>query len=268
MRRIWWGAVLLSGVIGGLVGAAVLFGLTQAFGSSGSNHAATPTNSRQPVALAASNGLTRSGLDAAAIYTRVRPSVVTIETTVAGRRRQSEGEGAGIVLDTKGHVLTNDHVVEPADTITVALATGQTYSATLLAKDSARDLAVLAVQAPANLLRPAKLGDPTTLQVGEPVVAIGNPLGYEGTLTEGIISGLDRTFDDGQGNTMQHLIQSDAAINPGNSGGPLLDAQGTVIGVNTLLDNADGSDNFSGIGFAVSIDAASNLIHQAAGSGR
>jgi S1-C subfamily serine protease len=99
--------------------------------------------------------------------------------------------------------------------------------------------------------------------VGEPVVAIGNPLGYEATLTEGVISGLDRTFDDGHGNTLNHLIQSDAAINPGNSGGPLLDPSGAVVGVNTLIDNADGSNTFAGIGFSVPISAAQSLIRQA-----
>lgn len=266
MSRMGWVAVLISGLLGGVVGAALLFALTQAVGSNGNGHT-TSTVSRQPAtratALVTSGALGRSGLDAVAIYTQVHPEVVTIETTVTARRRQDQGEGTGIVLDTSGHVLTNDHVVDPANTITVSLETGQSYTATVLTKDSTNDLAVLQVPAPANLLHPARLGDATTLQIGEPVVAIGNPLGYEATLTEGIISGLDRTFDDGNGDTMAHLIQSDAAINPGNSGGPLLNAAGEVIGINTLLDNADGSDNFSGIGFAVPINTARSLIQQA-----
>jgi putative serine protease PepD len=270
MRGNGWAAILISGLLGGIVGAAVLFGLIQAFGGSGSSKAAGTDNARRlsNVGTALSAGAaTRTGVDAEAIYAQVRPSVVTIEVTTTGRRRQAQGEGTGIVLDTSGHILTNDHVVEPANTITVSLATGQSYSATVVTKDTTNDLAVISVPAPANLLHPAKLGDASTLRVGEPVVAIGNPLGYEATLTEGIISGLDRTFDDGQGTTMQHLVQSDAAINPGNSGGPLLDGSGAVVGVNTLLDNADGSDNFSGLGFSVPINTAQSLIRQATTKG-
>jgi putative serine protease PepD len=211
----------------------------------------------------AASTLARNGLDAAAIFTQARPSVVTITTTTTIRRRQAQGEGAGIVLDTSGHLLTNNHVIDGTGQITVALATGQTYPATVVTQDTTNDLAVITIAAPANLLQPATLGDAAKLVVGEPIVAIGNPLGYEATLTEGIISGLDRTFDDGQGNTMNHLIQSDAAINPGNSGGPLLNALGEVVGINTLLDNADNSQSFAGIGFAVSINTAIDLIKKA-----
>jgi putative serine protease PepD len=272
LRGISWSLVGIGSLLSGIAGAALMFGVTQGFGGSGSGHATnsgvalrvSDTRASASPSTSAITALARNGVDATAIYDQVRPSVVTITSTTVARRRQAQGEGTGIELDTNGHILTNNHVVEGASRVQVKLDDGQTYTATVLATDPTNDLAVIGISAPAGSLHPAKLGDPSTLQVGEPVLAIGNPLGYEATLTEGIISGLDRTFDDGQGTTMSHLIQSDAAINPGNSGGPLLDPNGTVVGINTLIDNADGSNAFSGIGFAVPVSAAQSLIQQAA----
>ncbi len=262
MRGVWWSAVLIGAVLGGITGAALMFGLTQAFGGSSGGGSAHSTGSGRAVFTGAE--LTaRNGLDAEAIYAAVRPAVVIIDTTTITRRQRDQGEGSGIVLDTNGHILTNNHVIDRANRIQVTLADGKSYTANVLATDADNDLAVIGVNAPASSLHPARLGDPKTLRVGQPVVAIGNPLGYEATLTEGIISGIDRTFDDGNGDTMQHLIQSDAAINPGNSGGPLINAAGEVIGINTLLDNTDGTSEFSGIGFAVPIDEAKGVIAQA-----
>jgi putative serine protease PepD len=266
---IWWSLVLIGSLLSGIAGAALMFGVTQAFGAgSGSSHASTGSTGVRVSDVRANSTSTvpvaRNGVDASAIYDQARPSVVTITTTIAGRRRQAQGEGTGIELDTSGRILTNNHVVAGSALIQVTLDSGQNYQASVLATDPTNDLAVISISAPANALHPAKLGDPSTLRVGEPVVAIGNPLGYEATLTEGVVSGLDRTFDDGQGNTLNHLIQSDAAINPGNSGGPLLDPNGEVVGVNTLIDNADGSSAFAGIGFSVPINAAQGLIRQAA----
>ncbi|HZQ35525.1 MAG TPA: trypsin-like peptidase domain-containing protein, partial [Dehalococcoidia bacterium] len=213
MRGVWWSAVLIGAVLGGITGAALMFGLTQAFGgSSGGSHTVGSGH-----AVFTGAGLTaRNGLDAEGIYTAVRPSVVIIDTTTITRRQRDQGEGAGVVLDASGRILTNNHVIDHASRIEVTLADGKTYTANVLATDPENDLAVVGINAPRNSLHPARLGDPKALRVGEPVVAIGNPLGYEATLTEGIISGIDRTFDDGNGDTMQHLIQSDAAINPGN----------------------------------------------------
>jgi putative serine protease PepD len=264
MRGVWWGAVLISGLLGGFVGASLMFGLTQAFGGSSSSHpSASQSAGRGSGTALSTSSIARNGVDAGAIFNQARPSVVTIETTTVRRRGRDQGEGSGIELDTNGHILTNNHVVDGVNQINVTLATGQAFPGTVLAQDTDNDLAVISINAPGNLLHPATLGDASTLHVGEPVLAIGNPLGYEATLTEGIVSGLDRTFDDGQGGTMEHLIQSDAAINPGNSGGPLLNARGEVVGVNTLLDNADNTETFSGIGFAVTIDTARALIRQA-----
>jgi S1-C subfamily serine protease len=267
MRGVWWTALLLGALLGGIAGAAIMFGLTQAFGGSSSN-----TNlplASAGVALRTSNDTVgRNGVDAEAVYTNVRPSVVTVDTTTrgSGRRPGDQGEGAGIVLDTAGHILTNDHVIDGVTSINVITDDGNSHIAQIVATDANADLAVIKIDVPAASLHPATFGDPGKLRVGEPVLAIGNPLTYEASLTEGIISGLNRTFADtsnaGPG-AMQGLIQSDTAINPGNSGGPLITGDGAVVGINTLLDNADGSDNFSGIGFAVPIDQARPVLKQA-----
>jgi putative serine protease PepD len=267
MRGLWWSAVRLSGLIGAVVGAGLMFGLTQAFGTSGGGSSVKGTASRgvRTSQVKGDAVVARNGIDAAAVYDQVRPSVVTIDTTTVSRRRRDQGEGTGIVLDTNGHILTNDHVIADVSQITVSLADGHSYPATVLATDADNDLAVIGINAPASALHPATLGDPSSLRVGQPVLAIGNPLGYEASLSEGVVSGIDRTFDPGDSTpAIHHLIQSDAAINPGNSGGPLLNDRGEVVGVNTLLDNADGSDAFAGIGFAVPIDAAQSVIQQAA----
>ena len=267
MRGLWWSSVLIGSLLGGIVGAGLMFGLTQAFGgSSGSSHSATSgTGVRVSDTRPGSDGTAaKNGVDAAGVFDQVRPSVVTVNTTTIRRRSRNDGEGTGIVLDNNGRILTNSHVIEGASRIQVVLNNGRSLDATVLATDPDNDLAVIGVNAPSGTLHPAKLGDSSKLYVGQPVLAIGNPLGYEASLTEGIISGLDRTFQDTQGPQMNHLIQSDAAINPGNSGGPLINGRGEVIGINALLDNADGSDTFSGLGFAVPINLAQTVIQQAA----
>jgi putative serine protease PepD len=267
LRGMWWSAVLLSALLGGIIGAGITFGLDQAFGGSGGGSSGGSSGVR--VSDSRGAAVARNGVDAATIYTQVLPSVVTIDTVSGTGRRRDEGEGTGIVLDTKGDILTNYHVIDGADQIQVTFnGSSRSYNATVAAQDEADDLAVISVSAAPSGLHPATLGDPSQLHVGDPVLAIGNPLGYEASLTEGIVSGLGRTFDDGQGPTLHNLIQEDAAINPGNSGGPLLNSRGEVVGINTLLDNADNTDEFSGIGFAVPISSAKSLISQATGSGR
>jgi putative serine protease PepD len=263
LRGVWWSAVLISGLLGAVAGAGLMFGLTQAFGGSSDGHSSSGTR----VSASRNGAPARNGVDAAAIYDQVSPSVVTIDTTTVTRRRRDQGEGSGIVLDTKGHILTNYHVVQGANDIQVTLPdNGRQYTATVAAQDEDNDLAVVTISAPAGTLHPVTLGDSAHLHVGEPVLALGNPLGYERSLTEGIVSGLDRTFDDGSGSPLQHLIQEDAAINPGNSGGPLLNGNGEVVGINTLLDNSDNSENFAGLGFAVPISAARDVIGRATGT--
>jgi S1-C subfamily serine protease len=194
---------------------------------------------------------------AGAVYERVAGSVV--EVTIAGTSADSfgpfgggqpvEGVGSGFVYDTAGHVVTNQHVVDGADRVTVTFADGTERSARVVGTDPSTDLAVLKVDDPPASARPLQLADPSSIEVGEPVIAIGSPYGLEGTLTAGIVSALDRDIHAPNGRTITGVIQTDAAINHGNSGGPLLDAQGRVIGVNAQIESESGGS--VGIGFAI-----------------
>jgi S1-C subfamily serine protease len=187
--------------------------------------------------------------------------------------RQAEGvaSGSGIVLDSEGHVLTNNHVVEGGEQIAVKLESeGQAYPATVVGTEPNSDLALLRVEAPASKLHPLKLGDSSKMEVGDPVVAIGNPFDLERTVTSGIVSALQREIQAPNGTTIDNVIQTDAAINPGNSGGPLINAQGEVIGINSQIETGgEGSEGNVGIGFAIPIDTAKEEIAQleAGGSG-
>jgi S1-C subfamily serine protease len=180
--------------------------------------------------------------------------------------REAEGvaSGSGIVLDSEGHVLTNNHVVEGASQIAVKLESeGTAYPATVVGTEPNSDLALLRVEAPAAKLHPLPLGDSAKLEVGDPVVAIGNPFDLERTVTSGIVSALQREIQAPNGNTIDNVIQTDAAINPGNSGGPLINAAGEVIGINSQIETGgEGSDGNVGIGFAIPIDTAKEEIAQ------
>ncbi len=180
--------------------------------------------------------------------------------------REAEGvaSGSGIVLDSEGHVLTNNHVVEGGEQITVKLeAEGRAYPATVVGTEPNSDLALLAVQAPAAKLHPLKLGDSKLVEVGDPVVAIGNPFDLERTVTSGIVSALQREIQAPNGTTIDNVIQTDAAINPGNSGGPLINGKGEVIGINSQIETGgEGSEGNVGIGFAIPIDTAKEEIAQ------
>ncbi len=172
--------------------------------------------------------------------------------------------GSGIVIDGKGHVLTNNHVIEGADKIEVKLGDSETeYVAKVVGTDPANDLALLEVHAPSDQLHPLRLGDSSTAEVGDPVVAIGNPFGLDRTVTSGIVSALQRQIQAPNGFSISNVIQTDAAINPGNSGGPLIDSQGEVIGINSQIETGgNGSDGNVGIGFAIPINTAKAEIKQ------
>ncbi|MGC8834586.1 MAG: S1C family serine protease [Armatimonadota bacterium] len=198
----------------------------------------------------------------------VGPSVVSVRTVeyVEGffwDIQEKQGLGSGIIVSRDGYILTNNHVVEDAADITVTLSDGRQLKARSLGGDSRLDLAVLKVGA--NGLPTAPLGDSDKLQVGQLVIAIGNPLGFERTVTTGIVSALRRTL---QGPTaeLENLIQTDATINPGNSGGPLVDSSGRVIGVNTAIVSPTGTS--IGIGFAVPINTARSVLSQVQKYGR
>ncbi len=170
--------------------------------------------------------------------------------------------GSGFVIDSKGHLLTNNHVVEGATKITVKLGdSNNSHSATVVGADPATDVALLKVDAPDNELHPLALGRSAEMEVGDPVVAIGNPFGLDRTVTSGIVSALQRQIQAPNGFSIDKVIQTDAAINPGNSGGPLINAAGEVIGINTQIQTGGGSGNV-GIGFAVPIDTISSEIDE------
>jgi 2-alkenal reductase len=196
------------------------------------------------------------------LYARVSPSVVNIAVlTPAGG-----GGGSGFVLDTDGRIVTNNHVVEDARQILVRFADDTTVEADLVGADADSDLAVIRVDVPANLLKPVRLGDSSALRVGQRAIAVGNPFGFEQTMTTGIISALGRVVRQESGFSLAQLIQTDAAINPGNSGGPLLDSKGQVIGVNTLIFSNSGSS--SGVGFAVPVDTVRRVVPALIATGR
>ncbi|MFN8159676.1 MAG: trypsin-like peptidase domain-containing protein [Solirubrobacterales bacterium] len=176
--------------------------------------------------------------------------------------------GSGFVVDSDGHILTNNHVVSGAKHIQVKLGDSETtYDAEVVGTDPATDLALLRIDAPSDQLHPLALGDSSTVKVGAPVVAIGNPFGLDRTVTSGIVSALQRQIQAPNGFAISNVIQTDAAINPGNSGGPLIDAAGQVIGINSQIETAGGGQGNVGIGFAIPINTARDVIHQLETSG-
>jgi len=196
------------------------------------------------------------------LYERVSPSVVHIAVTT----RSSGGAGSGFVWDAEGHIVTNNHVVEGARRIVVSFADDSTAEAELVGADADSDLAVIKVDVPAGRLHPVELGDSDALRVGQRAIAIGNPFGFEQTMTAGIVSALGRVVRQENGFSLPQLIQTDAAINPGNSGGPLLDSHGRVIGVTTLIFSNSGAN--AGVGFAVPVDTVKRVAPPLVATGR
>jgi len=174
-----------------------------------------------------------------------------------------EGQGSGFIIDKDGHILTNFHVIENARQVEVTLHNRKKYKATIVGTDQAHDLAVVQIKAPD--LQPMTLGDSANLQVGQKVYAIGNPFGFSGTLTRGIVSSI-RGVKEPDGMEIEEAIQTDAAINPGNSGGPLLNWHGEVIGINTMI--ASNAGQSAGIGFAIPINTAKAVLNDLVTLGR
>ena len=171
--------------------------------------------------------------------------------------------GSGFVIDDEGHLLTNNHVVEGATAIQVKLGDSETaYDAKLVGADPSMDLALLDVEAPQDQLHPLPLGTSAEMEVGDPVVAIGNPFGLDRTVTSGIVSALQRQIEAPDGFSITDVIQTDAAINPGNSGGPLINAAGEVIGINSQIATGGGGGGNVGIGFAIPIDTVKSELEQ------
>jgi S1-C subfamily serine protease len=280
---------LIVGCVGGLVAAPYLqrqlggFRLTSAAPiNSNPAQPAAPAPVRSaplqvtpaptPTAVPLPANASTSERTASDVYRKVSGSVVYIQVTQNGSsssgRSQIPGfpnipsqppsgvqvaSGSGFVLDKDGHIVTNDHVVDGADTVEVTFLNGPTVHATVVGKDPSADLAVIKVDVDPSLLQPVELGDSSALVVGQNVFAIGNPFGQLWTMTSGIVSAVGRTIQSGTSSySIPEVVQTDAAINPGNSGGPLVDTQGRVVGVNAQIESQAGSS--SGVGFAIPVN--------------
>ncbi|WP_428965181.1 S1C family serine protease [Micromonospora fluostatini] len=198
--------------------------------------------------------------DLVAAAGQVLPGVVSVQVRGSGRA----ASGSGFVIDDRGHVVTNDHVVARGGTVSVVGADGRRLTARLVGRDPDTDIAVLRVDA-GHALRPLPLAPTGQTRVGESVLAVGSPLGLSGTVTAGIVSALDRPVRLG-GGTRQPAVQTDASINPGNSGGPLVNTRGEVVGVNTAIATLEGSGSI-GIGFAIPIDRAARVAERLIAAG-
>ncbi|CAH1196039.1 DegP2 peptidase Serine peptidase MEROPS family S01B [Candidatus Nitrotoga sp. BS] len=207
------------------------------------------------------------------LFEKARGSVVFISTAALVRDAWTrnvfavpKGTGSGFIWDEAGHVVTNYHVIENASGATVKLADGRDYKAALIGASPAHDIAVMRIGVGFKRPPPVPVGTSNDLKVGQKVFAIGNPFGLDWTLTNGIISALDRSLAGNSGPAIEHLIQTDAAINPGNSGGPLLDSAGRLIGINTAIYSPSGAS--AGIGFAVPVDTVMRVVPQLIKSGK
>jgi S1-C subfamily serine protease len=234
-----------------------------------------------PAPAASSTPVDTSGaLSVEQIYKRDAPGVVEITATSVVNvpsdpfgffttQEAKESLGSGFVIDKAGHIVTNDHVIAGAQKVQVSFSGNDRIRARVVGKDPSSDVAVLEINAHSRSLTPIPLGDSDDVQVGDPVVAIGNPFSLTRTATAGIISAVQRTIDAPDGLTIDHAIQTDAAINHGNSGGPLIDSHGDVIGINAQIATGDtGGQGNVGIGFAIPIDTVKTAVAQLIRTGK
>jgi len=268
-------ALAVAAALGGLVavGAVGLLG-----GLDGDTTVVTETSPAANPGLAPANG---NGLSINQIYERAASGVVRVNATNNSTSftprdipsdqsptPQSSALGSGFVLDKAGHIVTNYHVVEGANEVTVSFSNRDTVKAEIVGTDPSTDLAVLRVDTSASALTPLPLGDSDAVRVGDPVVAIGNPFGLDRTVTSGIVSALQRLITAPNRFTIDHVIQTDAPINHGNSGGPLLSSRGQVIGVNTQIETGDTATGNVGIGFSVPSNTVKDVVAQILRTGR
>jgi S1-C subfamily serine protease len=261
--------------IAALVGGAVVAAVIAAAGGLGSSTSTVTTVQSVPLQPSNASQVT-TGLTPHQIYVRDAPGVVFVTSTIVQQgesspfnlfgggetQRQGKATGSGIIIDGNGTILTNYHVVENAVKVQVSIEKGQNVDAQVVGKDPSNDLAVLRIPTDGLTLHPLTLGDSSKVQVGDPVLAIGNPFDLERTLTTGVISALQRQITAPNGFTIDNVLQTDAPINPGNSGGPLLNAQGQVIGINSQIETGGSGNGSVGIGFAVPINTAKSEISQ------
>jgi len=267
-----FGSALLGGLVVAVLGLiAIAAGLVN---SGGDSTTTVATQLAAPIDAKAEKGDSNvvnqiyktDGNGVAFIESQLEPQETSTPFNPFGEPEQESGgtaTGSGFVIDGEGHILTNNHVVEGAEKVTVKLGESEkTYTAKVVGADPGTDIALLKVNAPANELHPLTLGNSSEMEVGDPVVAIGNPFGLDRTVTSGIVSALQRQIQAPNGFSINHVIQTDAAINPGNSGGPLINAQGEVIGINSQIATGGGGNGNVGIGFAIPIDTVRSEIHQ------
>ncbi len=252
-------------LIGGLLGATIVL-LTFTF-------VMIPPPTISPPDLIATNGHSVSkvgeetpifggkNLSLIEIFTRSEDGVVRVNVIKSDQVLGNNGIGSGFVFDTRGHIITNNHVVENSEKIIITFLDGSSFNAEIVGRDPFTDIAVVKVDADSSLLRPLQLGDSSNLKVGMQVVAIGNPFGLSGSMTAGIVSQLGRLLpSQDTGFSIPDVIQTDAAINPGNSGGPLLNMRGEVIGINTAIQSITGE--FTGVGFSIPSQTVAKIVPQ------
>jgi S1-C subfamily serine protease len=245
-------ASLRSSLLAALVGGAVVAAVLLLLGVGGDTRRTTTVIQQSPIGArdASLRGAATGGMTAREIYQR------------------GESTGSGFVLDKKGYILTNAHVIEGASRVVVQFEDKRATDAKVVGKDTSTDLAILKVDTSGLKLKPVVLGDSKGVQVGDPTIAIGNPFGLDRTLTTGVVSALQRRITAPNGFQIENVIQTDAAINPGNSGGPLLDAAGRVIGINSQIATGGSGSGNVGIGFAVPINTAKQVIPQLRDQGK
>jgi putative serine protease PepD len=244
--------------------------LVIAAGTGAATYAALDDGGTTAVAPSSSSGTAQTVKDGALtigqVYDRTNASVVEITVTTQAPADgpmgsgTAQAQGSGFVYDSSGHVITNAHVVDGAQSAKVRFADGKTYDATVVGLDASTDLAVLKVEAPSSALHPLELADSSQAAVGDVVVAIGSPFGLENSVTAGIVSALGRSMKAPNGYTITGSIQTDAAINHGNSGGPLLDLDGKVVGVNAQIESESGGND--GVGFAIPSSTVKSIVTQ------
>jgi S1-C subfamily serine protease len=248
-------------VVAATLGGGLALGGAAALGKLGETKVleAAPLPAAEPVAFQHARALTINQ-----VYRAASPGVVHITATsqsadVFGNTQQQQSIGSGFVIDKAGHIVTNYHVVQGAKRVQVSFSNHESMAAKIVGSDPATDIAVLKVSAPSRALRPLTLGNSSTVEVGDQVIAIGNPLGYDRSVTSGIVSAVQRSITaPNQVSTIGHVIQTDAALNHGNSGGPLLNADGDVVGVNAQIAPSDANANI-GIGFAIPINTVKQV---------
>jgi putative serine protease PepD len=262
-RTLSTAAVLVAAAAIGVGGAATYAGLAPE---------GTRTVVRQETVSNGEPAANTTGLSVSDIYQRTQKGVVEITVTTSqsanpfGGQQTQQAQGSGFVYDTNGRIITNQHVVEGATSISVRFWNGKTYKAEVVGSDPSTDLAVIKVDAPASVLTPLTLADSNAVAVGDNVVAIGSPFGLENTVTSGIVSALHRQMTSPNNFSIDDSIQTDAAINHGNSGGPLLDAEAQVIGVNAQIESDSGGND--GVGFAIPSNTVESIVSELISTGK